>query len=75
MTTEIGRLGVWTALDANTPGESVAFAQRLEAWGYSALWIPEAVGIDPFCTLAYLAAHTERLVLPPGSRTSMRAIR
>jgi len=66
MTTEIGRLGVWAALDANTPDESVAFAQRLEAWGYSALWIPEAVGIDPFCTLAYLAAHTERLVLATG---------
>lgn len=66
MTTEIGRLGVWTALDANTPAESVAFARRIESWGYSALWIPEAVGIDPFCTLAHLAARTESLVLATG---------
>jgi len=66
MTTEIGRLGVWTPLDANTPDESAEFARRLEGWGYSALWIPEAVGIDPFCTLAYLAARTERLVLCTG---------
>ncbi len=66
MPTEIGRLGVWTALDANTPEESAEFARRLEAWGYSTLWIPEAVGIDPFCTLAYLAARTERLVLATG---------
>jgi probable F420-dependent oxidoreductase len=66
MTTEIGRLGVWTPLDANTPDESADFARRIERWGYSALWIPEAVGIDPFCTLAWLAAHTERLVLCTG---------
>jgi len=66
MTTEIGRLGVWTPLDANTPDESAEFAQQLERWGYSALWIPEAVGIDPFCTLAYLAARSERLVLATG---------
>jgi probable F420-dependent oxidoreductase len=66
MTTEIGRLGVWTALDLSTPEESADFARRLEGWGYSALWIPEAVGIDPFCTLACLAARTERLVLATG---------
>jgi probable F420-dependent oxidoreductase len=66
MTTEIGRLGVWTPLDANRPEESVEFAQQLETWGYSTLWIPEAVGIDPFCTLSYLAARTEKLVLATG---------
>lgn len=66
MTTEIGRLGVWAALDANTPDESVELARRLEGLGYSALWIPEAVGTDPFCTLAYLAARTERIVLATG---------
>lgn len=66
MTTEIGRLGVWTPLDASTPEESAEFARRLEGWGYSTLWIPEAVGIDPFCTLAYLAARTQNLVLATG---------
>ncbi|MDJ0788492.1 MAG: TIGR03620 family F420-dependent LLM class oxidoreductase [Myxococcota bacterium] len=66
MTTELGKLGVWAGLDGNTPDENVAFARQLESWGYSALWIPEAVGLDPFATLAHLAAHTERLVLCTG---------
>lgn len=66
VTTEIGRLGVWAALDGQTPTENAELARQLERWGYSALWVPEAVGIDPFATLAYLAAHTERLVLATG---------
>lgn len=66
MATEIGKLGVWAALDGNSPEESVAFAQQIERWGYSALWIPEAVGLDPFATLGYLAANTEKLVLCTG---------
>ena len=66
MSTEIGPLGVWAALDGRTPEECADFARQLESWGYSALWIPEAVGLDPFCTLAFLAARTERLVLATG---------
>jgi len=46
--------------------EAVDFAQKLEDWGYGALWIPEAVGRDPFALLAFVAARTERLVLATG---------
>ncbi len=66
MATEIGRLGVWTALDDMSATQAAAFAQRLERWGFSALWTPEAVGRDPFTLLGYLAARTERLVLATG---------
>ncbi len=66
MATEIGRLGVWAALDALTAPEAAAFAQRVEAWGYSALWTPEAVGRDPFSLIGFLAAQTESLVLATG---------
>ncbi len=66
MATNLGRLGVWTFIDGMTGTEIAAFAQRLENWGYGALWIPEAVGRDPFTTIAHLAAHTERLVLATG---------
>ena len=66
MTTEIGRLGVWTWIDGSSPAETVTFANQLEQWGYSALWIPEAVGRDPFANLGYLAARTEKLVLATG---------
>ena len=66
MSTEIGRLGVWSWLDAFSAPEAAAFARRIEGWGYSALWIPEAVGRDPFSFIGYLAAATERLVLATG---------
>jgi probable F420-dependent oxidoreductase len=63
---ELGRLGVWTFLDAMSAGDAAACARRIEQLGYSALWIPEAVGRDPFTFLAYLAARTERLRLATG---------
>jgi probable F420-dependent oxidoreductase len=66
MGTEIGRLGVWTWLDAYSAGEAADFASELERWGYSALWIPEAVGREPFAFLGYLAAKTRKLVLATG---------
>ena len=63
---EVGNLGVWSWLDSLSAGEAADFAAQLEAWGYSALWIPEAVGRDPFALLGYLAANTETLVLATG---------
>ncbi len=63
---QLGRLGVWTFLDLMSAADAAAFAQRIEAWGYSALWHPEAIGRDPFALLGYLAARTERLVLATG---------
>ncbi|MGH7789065.1 MAG: TIGR03620 family F420-dependent LLM class oxidoreductase [Candidatus Binatia bacterium] len=63
---QLGRLGVWTFLDLMPADEAAAFAQRVEALGYSALWHPEAVGRDPFALLGYLAARTERLILATG---------
>jgi len=66
MSTEIGKLGVWTWLDGLSAPEAADFALRIEDWGYSALWIPEAVGRDPFSLIAYLAAKTSRLVFATG---------
>ncbi|MEE2672335.1 MAG: TIGR03620 family F420-dependent LLM class oxidoreductase [Myxococcota bacterium] len=66
MSTEIGRLGVWSWLDAFSAPEAAAFARQVEAWGYSALWIPEAVGRDPFSFIGFLAAETQSLVLATG---------
>jgi probable F420-dependent oxidoreductase len=63
---QIGRLGVWTHLDDTPAHEAAEFAQRVEAWGYSALWTPEAIGREPFCLLAYLAANTRTLLLATG---------
>jgi probable F420-dependent oxidoreductase len=63
---ELGRIGVWAWLDHLGAEEAAAFAARVEDWGYSALWLPEAVGRDPFALIAYLAAKTERIVLATG---------
>jgi probable F420-dependent oxidoreductase len=62
----LGRLGVWTHLDALPAPQAAAFAQDVERWGYSALWLPEAIGRDPFVTIAYLGARTERLTFATG---------
>jgi alkanesulfonate monooxygenase SsuD/methylene tetrahydromethanopterin reductase-like flavin-dependent oxidoreductase (luciferase family) len=62
----IGKIGIWFAHSAMSIAESVAFAQKVEACGYGALWIPEAVGREPFVHLAALASQTSTLVLATG---------
>lgn len=62
----LGRLGIWTWLDTLSAREVAETANQFEELGYSALWIPEAVGRDPFSLLGYLAARTERLTLCTG---------
>ncbi len=62
----LGKLGVWAWVD-NAGFEGAAdFAQQIEGLGYSALWVPEAVGCDPFVTLALLAQRTTTLKLATG---------
>ena len=64
--THPGKLGVWTWLDGFTAPEAADFAKQLEDWGYSTLWIPEAVGRDPFALIGYLAGCTEKLTYATG---------
>jgi alkanesulfonate monooxygenase SsuD/methylene tetrahydromethanopterin reductase-like flavin-dependent oxidoreductase (luciferase family) len=66
----LGRIGVWTQLDGLDAKQLRDVARKIEAWGYGALWTPEAIGRDPFAVIAYLAGQTER-----ASPTSMRATR
>ena len=61
-----GKLGVWTWPDGFKAAEATAFARQLEKWGYSAWWIPEAVGRDPFALIGYLAGQTESLIYATG---------
>jgi len=63
---ELGKLGVWTWIDNLSGSEATDFASRLESWGYSALWLPEAVGRDPFASIGFLAAGTRKLILATG---------
>jgi probable F420-dependent oxidoreductase len=79
---EFGRLGVWTWLDGLPAGRAVEFAARVAELGYGTLWLPEAVGRDPFTAIAFLAARTDSIAFATGianvyarDATSMRAIR
>ncbi|HTV79595.1 MAG TPA: TIGR03620 family F420-dependent LLM class oxidoreductase [Steroidobacteraceae bacterium] len=59
-------LGVWAGTDGLAASEAVAFAARVEAWGYGALWIPEAIGREVFSTSAWLLAGTRQLIIASG---------
>ncbi len=63
---DLGRIGVWTFLDTQPAAEASELCERLETWGYGALWMPEAVGRDPFALIGFLASRTSRLVLATG---------
>jgi probable F420-dependent oxidoreductase len=63
---DFGRLGVWTWIDTMSAAEVADFAAKIEELGYSMLWVPEAVGRDPFSILGYLAARTSKLLLATG---------
>ena len=60
------RLGVWAATDGLSAADTAAFARRVEAWGYGALWIPEAVGREVFSASAWLLANTNKLIIASG---------
>ena len=62
----LGRLGVWTFLELLPAPKALELAQQIEALGYSSLWMPEAVGRDPFSLISFLAAHTKKLVFATG---------
>src|SRR6516225_1206233 len=41
-------------------------AHKVERLGYSALWIPEGAGRDPFAHAGYLLSQTEKLIVASG---------
>ena len=56
---DIGRIGIWTgALDGHSTAAAQDAARLLESLGFTTLWIPEAVGRDPFVNSANLLAAT-----------------
>jgi probable F420-dependent oxidoreductase len=63
---QMNRLGVWAALDSLPAPKAAAFARQSEAWGYGALWIPEAVGREVFSASAWLLANTRTLIVASG---------
>ncbi|MFM1790188.1 MAG: hypothetical protein RLZZ526_515, partial [Actinomycetota bacterium] len=63
----IGRVGVWYGgIDALPTPQAIEAAQQIEALGYGALWVAEAVGRDPFVSSAVLLSGTKTLPLATG---------
>lgn len=60
---DLGRLGVWYPVDRLDAAGAAAFAQRVEANGYAALWYPESRGYETFTIAGFLLANTRRLIL------------
>ena len=63
---QLGKLGVWSGLEGLTSAETAAYARRIEAWGYAALWQPESVGRNVLVHSAWLLANTTRLIVASG---------
>src|ERR1700730_1742345 len=66
MAMQLGKLGVWAPMDVMTAAEGAAFAQRVEGWGYAAVWLPESRGRNVLAHSAWLLANTSELIIAPG---------
>jgi len=58
--------GVWFSPEGLAGSELIAFAQQVEALGYSKLWVGETFGRDPFAQLASVGQNTTTLGLASG---------
>ncbi len=64
---DLGPIGVWTgALDQVPSAQAAELAAEIEELGYGAIWIPEAVGRDPFVMATLLLAGTSSLPVATG---------
>ena len=58
---ELGKLGLWTfQLDLQPMARAREAVAELEALGYGAIWVPEAVGREPFANCSMLLSGGER---------------
>lgn len=62
----LAKLGILAYFDTMTGSEGVDFAQAAARLGYSALWVPETFGRDPFVMATHLLNATERIVIGTG---------
>lgn len=63
---KLGKLGIWFLINEYSAAQAAALAQRVEDWGYSTLWLPEAFGRDPMVAASWLLANTQTLQIATG---------
>jgi probable F420-dependent oxidoreductase len=65
-TDNLSTIGVWFFTDLLDTPQSKELAARVESLGYSALWIPDTLGRDPFVNATILLDATENLSVATG---------
>ena len=64
---DLGPIGIWTAsLEAHPAGVAQDAAKEIESLGYSALWLNETTGRDPFVLSSLLLSATSTLTVATG---------
>lgn len=64
---KLGKVGIWTfALDLQPGARAQEAAAELEALGYGAIWVPEALGREAFTNAGMLLAATRTIVIATG---------
>jgi probable F420-dependent oxidoreductase len=64
---DLGQIGVWTGILDQVPSSRAAeLAAEIEELGYKSIWIPEAVGRDPFVMATLLLAGTSSVKVATG---------
>ncbi|MBC3193755.1 LLM class F420-dependent oxidoreductase [Pseudonocardia sp. C8] len=64
---KLGPLGIWTfRLDLQPMARAREAAAELDELGFGALWVPEAVGREPFASAALLLSATNRMTVATG---------
>ncbi len=64
---DLGPIGVWTGILDQVPSSRAAeLAAEIEELGYKSIWIPEAVGRDPFVMATLLLAGTSSVKVATG---------
>ncbi len=63
----LGRVGIWSIdLDLQPMARAQEAAIELEELGFRCIWVPEAVGREPFASCALLLAATKNLTMATG---------
>jgi probable F420-dependent oxidoreductase len=64
---QLGPVGIWTfQLDWLPAPRALEVVAELDDLGYGALWLPEAVGHEPFAMSAMVLSATRRMVVATG---------
>src|SRR5689334_8823069 len=67
MPLDLGPVGLWTFhLDLQPVGRARELVAELDALGYGAVWVPEAMGRDPLVHAGLLLEASDRIVLATG---------